>query len=391
MGSVYLARDERLRRLVAVKVLRRELAGNRLYVERLRREANLSMRLDHPNIVKGLDLGDLEGVLYFEMEFVDGKSLKTVLRERGRLEEDEVLEYGLQVARALDHAYRHGVVHRDIKPGNLMLARDGTLKLADLGLARRPDDSSVTRDGVTLGTPHYISPEQALDPSSADVRSDLYSLGATLFHAATGKPPFDAETVAGVLSQVLEPNTVAVIPDDVPISRNLQLVLRRLLAKDPQRRYQAPDDLIRDLERVRRRERPQVSRFDLSPVAGKRLRAAVSGVTAVALMGGFVGSGDLGGTRRPSTAERGRTPTIRQAHGARGDRRSDPPALAERWKRVGAILQLASIPQVFGCAPSISRRASPSSSPPRRRASRGRASRISRRRSPRGASPMPTI
>jgi serine/threonine-protein kinase len=345
VGSVYLARDERLRRLVAVKVLRRELAGNRLYVERLRREANLSMRLDHPNIVKGLDLGDLEGVLYFEMEFVDGKSLKTVLRERGRLEEDEVLEYGLQVARALDHAYRHGVVHRDIKPGNLMLARDGTLKLADLGLARRPDDSSVTRDGVTLGTPHYISPEQALDPSSADVRSDLYSLGATLFHAATGKPPFDAETVAGVLSQVLEPNTVAVIPDDVPISRNLQLVLRRLLAKDPQRRYQAPDDLIRDLERVRRRERPQVSRFDLSPVAGKRLRAAVSGVTAVALMGGLLWGvatwAGHGAPAPPSEAERQLSAKLTELE---GDRRSDPPALAERWKRVGAILQLASIP-----------------------------------------------
>ncbi|MBL8694741.1 MAG: serine/threonine protein kinase [Planctomycetes bacterium] len=275
VGSVYLAKHLEWDRLVAVKVLRRELAGNRLYVARLEREARLSARLDHPNIVKGLFLGEHDGVPFFVMEFVDGKTLKTLLKERGRLEEDEVIDLALQVARALDHAYRHGVVHRDIKPGNLLLARDGMVKLADLGLARRPDDSSVTRDGTTLGTPHYVSPEQARDPVAADTRSDLYSLGATLFHAAAGQPPFDSETVGGVLSQVLDERLVPEFPENLNISRNLRLVLRRLLAKDPARRYQTPDDLIRDLERVRRNERPNVSLFDVNPTAKRGVQRAL--------------------------------------------------------------------------------------------------------------------
>lgn len=290
VGSVYLAKHLEWDRLVAVKVLRRELAGNRLYVARLEREARLSARLDHPNIVKGLFLGEHDSVPFFVMEFVDGKTLKTLLKERGRLEEDEVIDLALQVARALDHAYRHGVVHRDIKPGNLLLARDGTVKLADLGLARRPDDSSVTRDGTTLGTPHYVSPEQARDPVAADTRSDLYSLGATLFHAATGQPPFDSETVGGVLSQVLDERLVPQFPEDLEISRNLRLVLRRLLAKDPARRYQTPDDLIRDLERVRRNERPDVSLFDVNPTAKRGVQRAIW--TAVGCL--ILGAGGYG-------------------------------------------------------------------------------------------------
>lgn len=341
VGSVYLARDERLRKLVAVKVLRRELAGNRLYIERLRREANLSMRLNHPNIVKGIDLGEAEGTLYFVMEYVDGKTLKTILRERGRLEEDEVIELGLQVARALDHAYRHGVVHRDIKPGNLLASPDGTFKLADLGLARRPDDSSVTRDGVTLGTPHYISPEQALDPSRADVRSDLYSLGATLYHAATGGPPFESETVAGVLSQVLDFEKAAPIPDDVPLSRNFQLVLRRLLVKDPTRRYASPDDLIRDLERVRRHERPQVSLFDVSPRVGRGIRrsltalAAAAGVILVAW--GSFRLAQPGVDEAAVRAEKQLAENLAEIEKGVG---GDPPSIADRYRRVGALLAL---------------------------------------------------
>ncbi len=339
VGSVYLARHAGLDRLVAVKILRRELARNRLYVARLEREARLSARLDHPNIVKGLDHGDVDGVPYFVMEFVDGKSLKTVLRERGRLEEDEVLEFGLQVARALDHAYRLGVVHRDIKPGNLLLAKDGTLKLADLGLARRPDDSSVTKEGTTLGTPHYVSPEQARDPVTADTRSDLYSLGATLFHVATGRPPFDAETVGGVLSQVLDASSVAQVPADVPLSRNLELCLLRLLAKDPARRYQTPDEVIRDLERVRRHERPSVSVFDVNPRARLRLRvglASGAGLVVVATLVLLAGAGlGLFGSNAPSPAARAAAEELGRLE---TDADGSPAALADRWARVDALL-----------------------------------------------------
>lgn len=339
VGTVYLARHEALGRLVAVKVLRRELAGNRLYLERLRREARLSVRLDHPNIVKGFDLGDADGVPFFIMEFVDGKSLRTILKERGHLEEDEVLEYGLQLSRALDHAYRHGVVHRDVKPGNVLLSRDGTLKIADLGLARRPDDSSVTRDGVTLGTPHYISPEQARDPVSADVRSDLYSLGATLFHAATGRPPYDAETVAGVLTQVLDETIVPAIPENLHLSKNLELVLRRLLAKDPIRRYQTPDDLIRDLERVRRNERPHVSVFDINPAAKRRVRTTafvIGGAVAVSILMIIVAkfAGDDGDSSLTAAAME----LSRKLQQIEQEDPGLPMDLATRWRRVETLL-----------------------------------------------------
>lgn len=339
VGTVYLARHESSARLVAVKVLRREYAGNRLYLERLRREARLSARLDHPNVVKGIDLGEVDGIPFFVMEFVDGKSLKTVLRERGRLEEEEVLEYGFQLARALDHAYRHGVVHRDIKPGNLLITRDGTLKLADLGLARRPDDSSVTKDGVTLGTPHYISPEQARDPVSADVRSDLYSVGATLFHAATGRPPFDAETVAGVLSQVLDENLTPKIPDDAPISKNLELVLRRLLTKDPNRRYQIPDDLIRDLERVRRRERPDVSVFDINPIVKKRVRAGLAAVAGMIMLAALLyGVAKWAGAVPNSKMSEAARELAGKLNIIEKESASAPGALADRWSRLNSLL-----------------------------------------------------
>ncbi|MFN0207728.1 MAG: serine/threonine-protein kinase [Planctomycetota bacterium] len=339
VGTVYLARHEALKRLVAVKVLRHELAGNRLYVERLRREARLSARLDHPNIVKGLDLGEVAGVPFFVMEFVDGKSLKTVLRERGRLEEDEVLEYGLQLSRALDHAYRSGVVHRDIKPGNLMIARDGTLKLADLGLARRPDDSSVTRDGVTLGTPHYISPEQAREPSSADVRSDLYSVGATLFHMATGRPAFDGETVSEVLSRVWDVNLTPEIPDEVPLSRNLELVIRRLLAKDPNVRYQTPDDLMRDLERVRRRERPNVSVFDINPKAKKNVkRFALAMVISAAVVAGAIGIIKLTDRGRDTGPSKTAIELGMKLKSIEIEGMDTAPALLDRWGRLDSML-----------------------------------------------------
>lgn len=339
VGTVYLARHEALGRLVAVKVLRRELANNRLYLERLRREARLSTRLDHPNVVKGLDLGEVDGVPFFVMEFIDGKSLKTVLRERGRLDHDEVLEYGIQIARALDHAYRHGVVHRDIKPENLIIARDGTIKLTDLGLARRPDDSSVTKDGVMLGTPHYFSPEQARDPASADVRSDLYSLGATLFHAATGRPPFDAETVAELLVKVNDLALTPELPPDVKINKNLELVIRRLLAKDPARRYPTPDDLMRDLERVKRRERPNVRIFDINPNAQKRMRLAIVSVLSAAMLGVLLyGVAKWAGAVPDAGPGEAALSLAAKLNNLQKEIDPSPAALAGRWKRLEDML-----------------------------------------------------
>ena len=186
MGTVFKARHKRLNRIVAIKILKPSLARDKRYVERLRREARIVASLSHPHIVTGYDLGEEGGYHFFVMEFVEGKSLRQLLTEWGMFSEDYVLRVARETAMALDHAYQRDVIHRDIKPGNILIDENGKVKLTDMGLAKGPADLTLTRDGATVGTPMYISPEQARNPQDVDVRSDLYSLGATLYHMATG-------------------------------------------------------------------------------------------------------------------------------------------------------------------------------------------------------------
>ncbi len=173
MGTVFKARQHKLNRIVALKVLRPSLARDTHYVDRLRREARIVASLNHPNIVAGYDLGEEGGYHFFVMEYFDGPSLRTLLSEWGMFPEEQVLDAAMQVAKALDHAYRKGVIHRDIKPGNILIDSQGKVKLTDMGLAKGPTDPSLTQDGATVGTPQYISPEQARNPQECDIRSDL--------------------------------------------------------------------------------------------------------------------------------------------------------------------------------------------------------------------------
>lgn len=267
MGTVFKARQKKLGRIVALKVLKPSLARDSRYVDRLRREARLVASLNHPHIVTGYDLGEEGGYHFFVMEFVEGKSLRALLAERGIFPEAEVLRVGRQVAAALDHAYRSGVIHRDVKPGNILIDEHGDAKLTDLGLAKGPTDLTLTRDGATVGTPQYISPEQARNPQDVDVRSDLYSLGATLYHMATGEPPFRGATMAELLTKVL--HEVPRAPDAVngDVSPGLSLVLRKLLAKDLRVRYQTPRELLDDLDRIAQALPPAVDASRLA-VAG---------------------------------------------------------------------------------------------------------------------------
>lgn len=270
MGTVFKARQKKLGRIVALKVLKPSLARDSRYVDRLRREARLVASLNHPHIVTGYDLGEEGGYHFFVMEFVEGKSLRALLTERGRFAEAEVLAIGREVAEALDHAYRSGVIHRDVKPGNILIDEQGRAKLTDLGLAKGPTDLTLTRDGATVGTPQYISPEQARNPQDVDVRSDLYSLGATLYHMATGTPPFRGATMAELLTKVL--HEVPEAPDAVnpELSPGLSLVLRKLLAKELRVRYQTPRELLDDLERVAQSLPPAVDASRLALPAGVR-------------------------------------------------------------------------------------------------------------------------
>ncbi|MEW6072373.1 MAG: serine/threonine-protein kinase [Planctomycetota bacterium] len=285
-GVVYRARQGRVGREVALKVLHPELAAQPRVVQRLQREARTTARLAHPHLVTAVDMGEIDGLWWYAMEYVDGPSLALRLREEGRISEREALRLFIPLCEALEHLWEHGVVHRDIKPANILIDRAGGARLADFGLAfDDADDQELTKDGGMLGTPAYISPEQAVEPHDADVRSDLWSFGATLFHAVCGRPPFSAESAAEVISGVLYgriPRPQELSPS---LSRGLSLVLRKCLTRDRDRRYQTPGELLADLERIRERRSPRVRRAHLDPVQRRhdpRATWAVAGVLAVA-------------------------------------------------------------------------------------------------------------
>ncbi|MEY3161138.1 MAG: Serine/threonine-protein kinase PknB [Planctomycetota bacterium] len=290
MGTVFRARDRKLGRVVAIKVLKPSLARDERYVERLRREARIVAALNHPNIVAGFALGEEGGYHYFVMEYVEGESLRTLLQEWGVFPEERVLEVGIDVASALEHAWQRGVIHRDVKPGNVLIDASGRVKLTDMGLAKGPADLDLTRDGATLGTPQYISPEQARDPQKVDVRSDLWSLGATLYHMATGQVPFRGTTLAEVIAQVLYETPRPAREINPAISEGMELVLRKLLVRDPALRYQTPTDLLDDLRRVAVQQAPGIDARALvraergRPGSGMRKLAIV----AASVCAGFV-------------------------------------------------------------------------------------------------------
>ncbi|MBV8880971.1 MAG: serine/threonine protein kinase, partial [Planctomycetaceae bacterium] len=191
MGAVYLAHHPGLNKSVAIKVLPGDLAGTPEFRERFIREARLAARLEHPNVVQVHDVGHEQGVHYIAMQYIEGKSVDQILKERKKLSVGEALSTTKRVAAALAAAAKLGIVHRDIKPHNILISKEGVVKVADFGLAKDEDaNRSISEPGVVMGTPYYMSPEQAKG-ENVDHRSDLYSLGATLYHMLTGKRLFD--------------------------------------------------------------------------------------------------------------------------------------------------------------------------------------------------------
>ena len=252
MGSVFRSLDTMLNRVVAVKVLAPEQARDDDTLKRFKNEAQSAARLDHENIGRVYYVGEDRGLHYIVFEFIEGVNLRDLIEQRGPLSLAEAVDFTLQIAEALDHASRRDVVHRDIKPSNVVITPEGRAKLVDMGLARlhqQVDRSQedLTASGVTLGTFDYISPEQARDPRSADVRSDLYSLGCTFYFMLTGRPPFPEGTVLQKLLQHQgdEPPDPREFRPDLP--DEVTRIMRRMLAKTPERRYQRPNDLVADL------------------------------------------------------------------------------------------------------------------------------------------------
>lgn len=252
MGAVFKGRQISLDRPVAIKVLTPHLAQNDKFLARFQREARAVAKLNHPNVVSGIDVGEAQGYRYFVMEFVEGRTVAELVAHHGKLDPMEAARIVRQVAEALDHAHRNGMVHRDVKPANIIIAsKTGAAKLCDLGLAKEVgEDGSDTLEGRAFGTPLYISPEQARGDRGIDIRSDIYSLGATFFEAVAGRPPFEGTNPPVVMTKHLNeplPSLAALVPGVPP---GVVAVIERMMEKDREDRYQSPEELIADLDLV---------------------------------------------------------------------------------------------------------------------------------------------
>jgi len=241
MGVVYEAEQLSLGRRVAVKVLRPEMTRDPQFVERFRREARATACLKHPSIVQIYDVGEDEDTYFYSMELVEGSSLSALLRQHGKMDLQQSLNMVEQVCGALEHAREVGIVHRDVKPSNILLEPGGHTKLADLGLARAmAGTTTMTATGTILGTPHYISPEQCQSPGDVDTRTDIYSLGVTWFHALAGKPPFDGDTPLQVIAKQCHSPLPSLKLNRSDTPDGLVQIIEKMTQKRPEDRYQTP-------------------------------------------------------------------------------------------------------------------------------------------------------
>jgi serine/threonine protein kinase len=261
MGMVFRARQRKTKAIVALKLLPPDLIDDESAVKRFRREVSAARRLSHPNIVTTLDSGEDDGQHYLIMEYVQGKNLSARVKEKGPLAILTTVECAIDVAKGLQFAHKKKVIHRDIKPSNLLENEEGRYKILDLGLAlftgSESNDSSVTRSaeltatGAVMGTVDYMAPEQALNSRNADERSDIYSLGCTMFYLLTGKPIYSGETVMEMLVAHREHPIPSLIKTRKHVPQGLDKIFQRMVAKTKEKRYQTTTDVIRDLEECR--------------------------------------------------------------------------------------------------------------------------------------------
>lgn len=268
MATVYRAKQLSLDRAVAIKVLPKQHSQNPQFIERFFAEGRAAAQLNHPNIVQAFDVGRAGDVYYFVMEYVEGRTVHDDIVKHKRYAESEALDIVIQVAEALEHAHSKGLIHRDIKPKNLMISKEGVLKVADMGLARAisDKDAAEAEKGKAFGTPYYISPEQIRGEVDIGPPADIYSLGATLYHMVTGSVPFEGKNPTAVMHKHLKAELVP--PDHVnpKLSPGISEVIEMMMAKKPQSRYRNCSDLLVDLRALRRKEVP--------PLAHKEVMAA---------------------------------------------------------------------------------------------------------------------
>ncbi len=249
MGKVYLAHQISLDRPCAVKLMSNELAKKPGFVHRFVREARSMARIDHPNVVKCYAVSEHEGKHFVAMELMDGQSMQDWLDQLGQLSIPDALHVTLVCADALRHAHGLNMIHRDIKPDNILVTKHGLVKVADFGLAKAlDDDMSMTQSGTGLGTPHYMPPEQARNAKHVDNRCDIYALGCTLYHFVTGKLPFSGDTIVDLITNKEKGQFTAARRINNNVPERLDLIIDKMIARDPRHRYASCDEVIRDLE-----------------------------------------------------------------------------------------------------------------------------------------------
>ena len=252
MAVVYKCRQLSLNRTVAIKVLPKCLSADKEYVERFYQEGQAAAKLNHPNIVGAYDVGQHEGYHYFVMEYVEGKTVDDEIKKKGIYSEADALAIVLQIASALKHAHKQGMIHRDVKPKNIMITADGVAKLMDMGLARTANDADAieAESGKLMGTPYYISPEQILGKKDVDFSCDIYSLGATLFYMVTGRVPFRGNTPKDVMLKHLKKPPPSPDQYNLNLSFGLSKTIMQMMAKKKEDRFNSTGELIEELQSI---------------------------------------------------------------------------------------------------------------------------------------------
>jgi serine/threonine protein kinase len=268
MAVVYKAKQISLNRTVAIKVLPRRFTENPEYVQRFYKEGQAAGKLNHPNIVQAIDVGEAGGYHYFVMEFVEGKTIADDINAGHIFGEQEAIEIIIQVCHALQHAHSHGLVHRDVKPKNIMINTQGVVKLADMGLARETTDieAAQSEEGKAYGTPYYIAPEQIRGKIDIDGRADIYGLGATFYNMVTGRVPFTGDDSAEIMKKHLKEKLIPPDHINTSLSAGVSEVIEIMMAKRREDRYKDVDELLLDLEALREGQPPIQAhkRFDVS-------------------------------------------------------------------------------------------------------------------------------
>ena len=268
MAVVYKAKQVSLNRTVAIKILPKRFSENPEYVQRFYKEGQAAGKLHHNNIVQAIDVGEAGGYHYFVMEYVEGKTISDDLGDGQVFTEHDALDVIIQVAKALEHAHSIGLIHRDVKPKNIMIMEDGVVKLADMGLARETTDIETAQheEGKAYGTPYYIAPEQIRGKIDIDGRADIYGLGATFYHMVTGRVPFMAEDSSEIMRKHLRERLIPPDHINTSLSAGVSEVIEIMMAKRKEDRYADAKELLTDLEALRNGQQPLQAhqRFDVS-------------------------------------------------------------------------------------------------------------------------------